>query len=139
MTADGRKERDPDSWTARIGRWWMTRFKGYKVLLVFEDDPNYEGEVLLTENLVKSKDVPHDAVRVVDVPYTMIQDRIKVRYDPHDENFSARHVALYMESNKVSNAVSHEWGSRSPFDKRILLMVAVGAVVIGCYVYAVMM
>lgn len=133
------KERDPDSWIARMSRWYKIHYRGHKVLLTFQADPDHDGEVLLTEELVKASDVPHEAVRVVDMPNTMILDRIKVRYAPHDENFSARHVALYMESNKVTDAIAHSWMTKAPFDKRILLVIGVGAAFVLYYLYAVVL
>ncbi len=140
---DKRKNRepDPDSFGEKFRRWQLITFDGYvKLRTLYRDDAT--GEFVSETTLVKKRDLPHDAVQCTGEKNVYCHDKIKDS-DWYNNNhyrnmglleyqFTASDAALYMQSNKIDNALAVNWTQSSHKDptKTIILMGAVLVVAI---------
>lgn len=104
----------------RSGRWVVLR------TLDFDD---LHGRYTLTETLIKRRDLPERAVHCTGEDGYYCLDLINRRYADHDRGYGALDAFLYMDSNKINDAMAVKWGSMSHVDTTKVLMIVVVAVV----------
>lgn len=135
----GRKKKknyspDPDSPGERFRRWKLIHFENYVILrTLYRDDKT--GEFVRESTLIPRKELPHDAVACTGEKHIYCLDLIKDSewyYRNHYKNinlleyqFTASDAALYMQSNKIDNALAVHWVTPSN-TKDILKWVLLG-------------
>ena len=134
---------DPDSFKERLRRWYLVTFKNYVRLRTLSRN-NRTGEFIQETTLVKKKDLPHDAVQCTGERGFYCLDLIKdsdwyVRN--HYKNmglkeyqFTASDACLYMQSNKIDNALAVNWTERANVDMLKIVMIVGVVLVIGLIV-----
>lgn len=108
---------DPDSLGERFRRWKLCTFHGYVKLRTLSRASN--GEYKMETTLVKFKDLPRDAVACTREKGFYCLDKIGNSdwyYRTHYKNlglresqFTASDACLYMQSNKMDNALTVNW------------------------------
>lgn len=108
---------DPDSLGERFRRWKLCTFHGYVKLRTLSRMSN--GEYKMETTLVKFKDLPRDAVACTGEKGFYCLDKIgnsdwyiRTHYKNlglRESQFTASDACLYMQSNKMDNALSVNW------------------------------
>ena len=104
----------------KSGRWVILR------TLDFDDA---KGQYLLTESLIKKRELPERAVHCTGEDGYYCLDKINRTYSDHDNGFGALDGFLYMDSNKINDAMAVKWSSMSHIDATKLGMIILVAVV----------
>lgn len=122
---------DPDSFKERMRRMRLMRH-GYVILRTLSRDPE-TGDFIKESTLIPKKELPYGAVQCTNERGIYCLDTIKTsewyqrsREDLHiprkEAQFTASHAALYMQSNKIDNALITKWTDYSHIDKRKIIL-----------------
>lgn len=144
------KVADPDSFGQRFKRWVKLRFKGYVTLKTLSRDPR-NGDMILSVDIIKKKDLPKDAVACTNEPGTYCLDTIKTSswyaesryagYQPneYEAQFKASDACLYMESTVFDNALSVHWTDWSHVDiKKVMIVAFIVLCVVAFFIFRAM-
>lgn len=125
---------DPDSFREK---WRRARLKrhGYYDLRKLSRDPE-TGDFIIETTLVRFEDLPNGAVQCTNEKGVYCLDTIKesewyqesrelINVNEYEAQFTASDAALYMQSNKIDNALITKWNDMSHLDmKKIMLPMA---------------
>ena len=123
---------DPDSLSEKFRRWKLINFEGYVKLRTLDRDEN-SGEFVSEMVLLKRSQLPKEAVQCTGEKSTYCVDKIKDSewyIGCHYRNmalleyqFTASDAALYMQSNKIDNALAVNWTQSKQKDPTKMIIV----------------
>ena len=130
---------DPDRMKEKLRRAYLIHKKDYVRLRTFSRD-NSTGEFHLDTTLVKRSDLPRKAVACTGERHTYCLDLVKdspwyienhyKNYLEKESQFTAADAALYMQSNKIDNALAINWTSMSHVNPMKYMVLAAGGLLI---------
>ncbi len=134
---------DPDKFREKLRRLYLIHRKGYVRLRTFSRN-NSTGEFHLDTTLVKRSELPKKAVVCTGEKRTYCLDLVKDSpwyIENHYKNllekesqFTAADAALYMQSNKIDNALAINWTSMAHVDPMKYILLAAGGLLVLLFV-----
>lgn len=124
---------------AKFRRWFLIKYRGYCYYITTFYDAK-EDEYIFDKNIIKRKDLPHDAVHVTNQKntYHVDFDYRKRRIDTVPDNrFTAVDLYIFMKDNTYNEAMRVALDGKKSMDPKQLMMYAVigVGVVLGLVVY----